>query len=79
MKKSFGRGLLYILVGALLGTVAGQLLSNNVTFFRSRVLLTWQPRVDLLFLAWSMNLQVYVNWMTFIGVLVAVYLLMKKK
>lgn len=79
MKKSFWRTVLFLFVGAILGTLAGQLLAHQVPFLSRTVSTEWHPQADLSVLRFSLDVVVRVNWLTLVGVVVAWFVVRKVK
>lgn len=79
MKKSLWRTALFLLMGAILGTLAGQLLADQVSFLSRTVTTEWHPQADLSVLRFSLDVVVRVNWLTLVGVIVAWFVARKVK
>jgi hypothetical protein len=66
-----------LFAGAVIGTLAGQLLGHQVPLFRRMTTVQWHPQADLAVLRFSLDLTFRVNWLTLVGVILA-FLLRKK-
>jgi hypothetical protein len=60
----------FVLVGAIIGTLAGQLLASQVPVLGHHTSLRWHPSADLAFIRYTLDLTFQVNWMTLVGVIV---------
>ncbi|MCL6625407.1 DUF4321 domain-containing protein [Alicyclobacillus shizuokensis] len=70
MRGSLGI-VVYMLLGAILGTVAGQLLAHQVPWLARQAVVRMNPSGDLSFLRFSLDLTFRVNWLTLVGVVAA--------
>ncbi|MCL6631614.1 MAG: DUF4321 domain-containing protein [Alicyclobacillus herbarius] len=68
-----------MLLGAILGTLAGQLLVHQVPWLSRQTVVRMSPSADLSFLKFSLDLTFRVNWLTLVGVLGAWYVLRHRK
>jgi ABC-type antimicrobial peptide transport system permease subunit len=69
MRSSFWRTVGFMIAGAIIGTLAGQLLSSQVGAFAHSVPVEWHPSADLGVIKYSISIVVRVNWMTLVGVI----------
>ncbi|WP_067933007.1 DUF4321 domain-containing protein [Alicyclobacillus kakegawensis] len=70
MRGSLGI-VVYVLLGAILGTVAGQLLAHQVPWLGRQTVVRMNPSGNLSFLSFSLDLTFRVNWLTLVGVVAA--------
>ncbi|MCF8563551.1 DUF4321 domain-containing protein [Alicyclobacillus tolerans] len=77
MRNSIWRTAGFLFAGAVLGTLAGQLLAPQVPLLRHQTQLQWNPSADWAVLRFSLNVTLRVNWLTLVGV-VAAYLLRRR-
>lgn len=74
MRKSpFWRLVGFLLLGAILGTLAGQLLAHEVPVLGRTTSVSWRPQADLAVIKYSIDITLRVNWVTLIGVIVAFF------
>ncbi|MCL6453156.1 MAG: hypothetical protein K6T78_05940 [Alicyclobacillus sp.] len=67
MKRSFWRSAGILLLGAVLGTIAGQLLAPRLPVLTKTVHVSWHPQVDVGVVSLSIALVLRVNWLTLVG------------
>ncbi len=68
---------IFIFGGAVIGTLAGQLLSREVPLLGHAVSVSWHPQANLAVLWFSLDLTFHVNWLTLAGI-IAAFLLRRK-
>jgi membrane protein YqaA with SNARE-associated domain len=78
-KSSFWRLVGIILLGGVLGTLAGQLLAHQIPALGRTASVTWQPQADLAVIRYSLSFTLRVNWLTLVGVVVAMFIAQKRK
>ncbi|KPV43226.1 DUF4321 domain-containing protein [Alicyclobacillus ferrooxydans] len=71
MRRSFWRLLGMLFLGAILGTLAGQLLAHQIPILGRTTSVEWRPQADLAVIRYSLDITLRVNWMTLVGVIVA--------
>lgn len=78
MRKSisFGRVLLIVLGGAILGTIAGDLLGRmfHIPLLSSTTSVNWHPAGNFVFLKYDFFLEVKLNMTTLLGIGVAYWI-----
>lgn len=67
MRTSFWRSAGFVCAGALIGTLAGQLLAHQVPLLRQTTSVEWHPSADLNVLRYSVDIVFRVNWLTLVG------------
>lgn len=77
MRNSLWRTAGFVFAGSVIGTLAGQLLANQLPMLRDRTAVSWNPSADLGVLRFSLNLVLRVNWLTLVGA-IAGFLLRKR-
>ncbi|OFW78800.1 MAG: hypothetical protein A2201_04465 [Alicyclobacillus sp. RIFOXYA1_FULL_53_8] len=77
MRNSLWRTVGYVFAGAVIGTLAGQLLAPQVPVLRNQTAVSWNPSGDWGVLRFSLNVVIRVNWLTLVGA-VAAFLLRKR-
>jgi hypothetical protein len=70
---------LYILAGAIVGTLAGQLLAHQLPWLARQTVVRMHPSGDLSFLRFSLDLTFRVNWLTLAGAVAAFFVSRRKK
>lgn len=70
-RHSIGKTALFLFVGAVIGTIAGELLARQLPIFSEHTQVQWNPNFDLSFLVFSLHMMIRVNWMTLVGVILA--------
>lgn len=58
-----------LVAGAVIGTLAGQLLSHQVPFLGHETSVAWHPQADLGVIRYNLLLTFRVNWLTLVGVI----------
>jgi tetrahydromethanopterin S-methyltransferase subunit C len=71
-KSPFWRLVGMLLLGAVVGTLAGQLLAHQVPALGRTATVSWHPSADLAVLRYSIDITLRVNWLTLVGVIIAV-------
>lgn len=71
LKRSFRRLIVFLFLGAILGTLAGQLLVQQIPALAKHTTLEWHPQADLAVLRISIDLVLQVNWLTFVGIIIS--------
>lgn len=80
MRKSpFWRMLGFLLLGAIVGTMAGQLIAHQVPALGRTTSVSWHPQADLAVIRYSIDLTLRVNWLTLVGVVLAFFIQRKLK
>lgn len=79
MKKPFWRWVGILFLGAVIGTLAGQLLSGHVTWLSRTTAIDWNPQANLGVIRFSLNLTLRVNWLTLVGIVGAWFFASKRK
>jgi len=79
VRKSILRTALFVTLGAVAGTVAGQLLAEQVPLLKHQTVVSWSPSADLSFVRYSLNIVFRVNWLTLIGAVSGFFLERKVK
>jgi Domain of unknown function (DUF4321) len=74
MRTSFWRTAGFMGAGALIGTLAGQLLAHQVPVLSHTTTVTWNPSADLSVLRYSINIAIRVNWLTLVGAVCGYFL-----
>ncbi|MCL6516153.1 DUF4321 domain-containing protein [Alicyclobacillus sp.] len=77
MRKPFWRAAGFVAAGAVLGTLAGQLLAHQVPLLARTTQVNWHPAADLGVLRYTLDLTLRVNGLTLVGV-VAGYLVARR-
>lgn len=77
VRKPFWRVAGFVAAGAVLGTLAGQLLAHQVPFLARSTQVEWHPGADLGVLRYNLDLTLRVNGLTLVGV-IAGYLLERR-
>jgi hypothetical protein len=70
MRASFWKTTGYVIAGAVIGTLAGQLIVHQVPALGKETMVQWNPSGDLAVIHYSINVTLRVNWLTLIGALV---------
>ncbi|MBX6352882.1 MAG: hypothetical protein IRZ10_06060 [Thermoflavifilum sp.] len=70
MRASGWRTAGFVLGGAVIGTLAGQLLAQQVPMLSHSTVVQWNPAGDLAVLRYSLSITLRVNWLTLIGAVV---------
>lgn len=79
MRKSIWRTVAFLLAGAVLGTLAGELLASQLPILRQQTVISWSPSADLAFIRYTVNIVFRVNWLTLLGAVVALWFERKAK
>jgi len=74
MRNSLWRTGGYVFAGAVIGTLAGQLLAHQVPMLRDQTAVSWNPSGDWGVLRFSVSVVVRVNWLTLVGAVAAFFL-----
>jgi hypothetical protein len=67
MRTSFWRTAGFVCAGALIGTLAGQLLAHQIPSLSKSTSVEWHPSADLSVLRYSIDIVIRVNWLTLVG------------
>lgn len=70
MKRSFWRVVGFLFLGAILGTLAGQLLAHQVPALARHVPLEWHPQLNLAVVQVSFDVVLRANWLTLVGMII---------
>lgn len=70
MRKSFWRTAVFVFAGAVIGTLAGQLIAHQVSWLGQTTSVNWHPGADLGVLKYSLSITLRVNWLTLVGAIV---------
>ncbi|GMA52355.1 hypothetical protein GCM10025857_37120 [Alicyclobacillus contaminans] len=77
MRGRVWRTIGFLFVGAVIGTLAGQLLAHQFPVFGRETSVRWNPSADLGVVKFSLDLFLRVNWLTLAGA-VAGYFVQRK-
>lgn len=79
LKKNNFTLFLFVFLGLLAGTVAGQLLSpvSWLSFLLQSVEISWQPKADLQVIRYDLDILIRVNVVSLLGIVAAVWLYRK--
>lgn len=77
MRNQTWKTVLFLFGGAVIGTLAGQLLSSQVHFLSRTASVSWHPQANLAVLQFSLDVTFHVNWLTLVGI-IAAFLLRRK-
>jgi hypothetical protein len=79
VKKSNFTLLLFILLGLVAGTIAGELLApvSWLSFLAKSAQISWEPKADLLAIRYDMSIQIRLNVLSLLGIAGAVWLYRK--
>lgn len=61
----------FIATGAIIGTLAGQLLAHQFVFLGRETSVSWHPQANIGILSFSLAVTFRVNWLTLAGVIAA--------
>ncbi|QQE77008.1 DUF4321 domain-containing protein [Alicyclobacillus sp. SO9] len=64
----------WIAAGAVVGTLAGQLLAHQVPILGHETAVRWHPQANLGVVSYDLTITFRVNWLTLLGVLVGYFL-----
>lgn len=67
MRNSFWRTAGFVAAGAVIGTLAGQLLTHQIPALSHATSVQWHPSADLGVLRYSIDVVLRVNWLTLVG------------
>lgn len=67
VRGSFWRTAGFVFGGAVIGTLAGQLLAGQVPVLSHSTTVGWHPSADLGVVRYSVDIVLRVNWLTLVG------------
>ena len=73
MPKSFWRTVAFMIGGAILGTICGQLLAHQSPLLRQHINLQWNPSADVSFIRFSMDVTIRANLLSAVGAIIGYF------